>query len=228
METLKLIYAWTLFTSLTLGFCTFCAAFYFRSNWRKYTLGRYVLYFMLTWAFIFVYSQAVAIFGPYKGKFYVDAIVLTGLSFGIWKLTFLLIKIQNEHPRRKVQLMRIFGREPTLIIAVIAAFLNFLVGFQLDFLSAEQAAWIMTVINAILGCVAAWMTKPIAPQAFTYAVSSLLGLLSAYGLDFSQEAGSSLQMLVLALMSFHTRGQVSPTDDAEFTGVLGDKTTTEN
>lgn len=120
-----------------------------------------------------------------------------------------------------------FFKEPTLWLAVLAAALNFAVTFGWDGLSAEQAAWINTAVNAVVAAVAATLTRPIAPQAFTYAVTSLAGLLGAYGLDFSQEAVGALNLLVIAVLGLLTRGQVSPTERAPFTGVLGNRVVTE-
>lgn len=123
-------------------------------------------------------------------------------------------------------MMKIWGREPTLWIALIAAVLNWAVGFQLDFLSAEQAAWINAAINAVMACIASFATRPIAPQVWFYAVTVFAGLLAAYGLDMSQEMVGTTQLLVIAVLSLITRGSVSPKEDAHETGVLGDKITT--
>jgi len=117
--------------------------------------------------------------------------------------------------------VKLFGREPALIIAVVAATLNWAVGFGFGGLTADKVSLINVVVNALAGCLAAWATRPIAPQAFTYAVTAIFGLISAYGLDFSSQQVSTTQMFVLALLTLITRGQVSPTADAPNTGVLG-------
>lgn len=114
-----------------------------------------------------------------------------------------------------------WGREPALVIAVIAAALNWAVGFGFGGLTADRVALINVVVNAVAGCVAAWATKPIAPQAFTYAVTAIFGLLASYGLDFTSAQVASTQLFVLAVLTLITRGQVSPTADAPNTGVLG-------
>lgn len=121
----------------------------------------------------------------------------------------------------KELLRKMFRREPTLWFAVIAGALNLLVTFNLDFLSAEQAALWITFINAVFGAVAAWRTRPIAPQVFTYVVSSVLGIAGAYGAHLSQTQVGQLNLLVLALLALVTRNQVSPVEDAHKTGVLG-------
>ncbi len=123
---------------------------------------------------------------------------------------------------------KIFGREPTLWVAAATAIINFIVGFQLDALSPEQGAWIATVINALGAIYVAFQARPVAPNVFSYAISSVAGLLGAYGLDMSQEMVTSTQGLVLMLFVLVSRGQVSPIEDASTTGVMGDKVTTED
>lgn len=103
--------------------------------------------------------------------------------------------------------------EWTLVIAAIAAGLNWLVGFQLDFLSADQAAAWIVVINAVAAVVAAWKTRPIPPQVFVYLISSGAALMLAYGLSVSQEHVASFTDLILAFLALLTRGQVSPASD---------------
>lgn len=123
---------------------------------------------------------------------------------------------------------KLFGREPTLWVAAATAVINFLVGFQLDFLSPEQGAWIATVVNAAGAIFVAFQARPVAPNVFSYGISSVAGLLGAYGLDMSQEMVTSTQGLVLMLFVLVSRGQVSPIEDASTTGVMGDKVTTED
>lgn len=119
--------------------------------------------------------------------------------------------------------MKILGREYTLWIAFFAGLLNFLVGFKLPGLSVEQAAWIIAAVNAIAAAIAAWRTRPIAPQLWTYAATTVFGLLAAYGFNFTQEQISGFQLLLLAGLALWTRGQVSPSEDAHRTGVLGNR-----
>jgi len=117
--------------------------------------------------------------------------------------------------------MRMLGREFTLWFAVIAGALNFVVTFNLTFLSAEQAALIVTFISAVIGAVAAWRTRPIAPQVFTYAVSAAAALAGAYGLHWEQAQVGGFNLLLLSVLALATRHQVSPSEDAHLTGVLG-------
>lgn len=108
--------------------------------------------------------------------------------------------------------MKVFGREPALILGVVQAALSLVVGFNLDFLSQTQATLIVAAISAVFGLMAAWATTPWAPGAFTAVIGAGAALLAGYGLDFSQESVAALGALVTALMLFlGTRPQVSPT-----------------
>ena len=101
----------------------------------------------------------------------------------------------------------------TLVVAFVAAVLNWAAGFGWSALTPAEAGWVITAINAVALAVAAWKTRPIPPSAFTYAITSLAGLLGAYGLHLSQQSVSGFSLLVLAFLSLITNGQVSPSAD---------------
>lgn len=105
--------------------------------------------------------------------------------------------------------MRI-GREPTLWVAVVSGLLNLVVTFGFDWLTAEQAALWVAAINAVAGVVAALATRPVAPQAFTYLVTTVFAVGAAYGLDVSQEAVGAVNAVVLSVLALLTRVQVTP------------------
>lgn len=109
--------------------------------------------------------------------------------------------------------LSIFGREPTLAIGTLSSGLSVLVGFNFDWLTARQAALIVVVLNAILGAVNAVAVRPISPAAFTYLVASLAALCGAYGLHFSQSNVGAVNGLVISVLMFLTRGQVTPAHD---------------
>ncbi|MFD5491643.1 hypothetical protein ACFWH4_01545 [Streptomyces sp. NPDC127091] len=105
--------------------------------------------------------------------------------------------------------MKIFGREPALLIATVSAGLSLLVTFGFG-LSAEQAGAIVAVISAVFAAATAVLTRPIAPSAFTGLVAAVAALLAAYGLDLSAEKVGALNAVVLAGLALLTRAQVSP------------------
>ncbi|WP_250029834.1 hypothetical protein [Paractinoplanes maris] len=106
--------------------------------------------------------------------------------------------------------MKLFGREPSLVISVVASALSLLVGFGFNWLTAEQAALFVVVLNAVLGVVNAIAVRPIAPAAFTYLVGAVAALAAAYGLDVGQEMVGSINGLVLSMLMLLTRAQVTP------------------
>ncbi|MFD4788790.1 hypothetical protein ACFWN1_17355 [Streptomyces sp. NPDC058459] len=105
--------------------------------------------------------------------------------------------------------MRIFGREPALILAAVSAALSLVVSFGFG-LTAEQASAIVAVIGGAFAAATAAITRPIAPSAFTGLVAAAVALLAAYGLNVSAETVGALNMCVLAVLGLLTRGQVSP------------------
>ncbi len=104
-------------------------------------------------------------------------------------------------------------REPTLIIGTVGAALSLLVTLGFDWLNAEQAALIVTALNAALGVANAIAVRPIAPAAFTYAVGAVASLAAAYGFEVGQETVGAVNGLVLAVLMLLTRGQVTPVRD---------------
>jgi hypothetical protein len=110
--------------------------------------------------------------------------------------------------------MRIFGREPALILGALSAGLSLLVTLGAD-LTAEQAGAIVAVVSAAFAVVTAAVTRPIAPAAFTGFVAAAAALLMAYGLEVSTEAVGATNAAVLAALALLTRGQVSPIPAAD-------------
>lgn len=105
------------------------------------------------------------------------------------------------------------SREPTLILGAIGAALSLVVSLGFDWLTAEQAALIIAVLNGVLGVANAVAVRPIAPAAFTYLVGATAALAAAYGLEVGQETVGAVNGLVLALLMLLARGQVTPSKD---------------
>jgi hypothetical protein len=114
--------------------------------------------------------------------------------------------------------------EWTLIAAALAAVLDWVVGFKLEALSAEQAAAVMVAINAVVAVVVAYKTRPIPPQVYTYLIASLAALGGAYGLNFNAEHTATFTAAAIAVLGLITRHQVSPVESVD-TRVLGQPAT---
>lgn len=109
--------------------------------------------------------------------------------------------------------MKIFGREPALIISTVSAILSLIVTFNIG-MSGEQAGAIVAIISAVFGAIVAVATRPVAPAAFTAVVAAGAALLAAYGLNVSAETVGATNAVVLAVLALLTRGQVSPKEVA--------------
>lgn len=110
--------------------------------------------------------------------------------------------------------MRVFGREPTLWIAVLNAAVMFIGTFGLHWISGDQAALIVVAINAVFGVVNVLTVRPIPPAAFTYAIGALLAVFASYGLSLSAEVVAGLNAMVIPILALITRDQVGPQDTA--------------
>jgi len=100
--------------------------------------------------------------------------------------------------------------EWALAVGAITAILDWLVGFGWTALTADQATLIVTAITAVAGVVVAIKTRPIAPGAFTYAISAAAALLGGYGLHFSQSQVATFSAAFVAVLAFIMRGHVAP------------------
>lgn len=106
--------------------------------------------------------------------------------------------------------MRILGREPALWLNSLSAVLGLLVTFQVGSLDAEEAGWIVASTSAVLGAIAAALTRPIAVQAFTTAVATIASAVAAFGYEAAPTHVAAINAAVLSVLMFVTRGQVTP------------------
>lgn len=106
--------------------------------------------------------------------------------------------------------MKIFGRDPTLWIALISALIPVVGSVGLHWLSGQQAALIVVAVNAIAAAINAYTVRPISPVAFTYAVGAIVAVLGAYGLNLPIETVASINFAVVPILALLSRGQVSP------------------
>jgi hypothetical protein len=101
----------------------------------------------------------------------------------------------------------IYGREPALVIGVIASVLTVLAALNVPGLDAGASAAITAFVSS---CIIAWATRPAAPALFTGVVTALAALLVEYGLDVPDTTTAAVSGAVLAVFALITRGQVEP------------------
>jgi hypothetical protein len=106
--------------------------------------------------------------------------------------------------------MKPFGYEPVVILNALAAALGLVVSLGFTGLTADQAGAIVAVVTAVFGAVAAAMTRPIAPQAFTTLVAAGATLVATFGYDLSTGTIAAINTAALAILTLLTRSQVSP------------------
>ncbi|MER7153758.1 hypothetical protein [Streptomyces lydicus] len=103
----------------------------------------------------------------------------------------------------------ILNREPALWLNSLSALLGLAVTLNVG-LTEAQAGWIVAGVSAILGVIAAVLTRPIAVQAFTTLVATVASATAAFGYEVRPTTTAAVNAALLAILMFITRGQVSP------------------
>ena|SRR5690242_4764617 len=107
--------------------------------------------------------------------------------------------------------MKIFGREPAVVIAAIGTVITLLAALNIPGVSAGAAAALTTFVTAIIIAVT---TRPVAPSLFTAVVAAGAALFTEYGLHVSDPVVAAVSAIVLAGFSlFGIRPQVTPKAD---------------
>lgn len=110
--------------------------------------------------------------------------------------------------------MKLFGREPALIVGFVGAVLTSLAALELPWLSAGQAAAITAAVSAVL---IATLTRPFAPALFVGAFTVVAALFAQYGLELSDEIIAGISGAILAGFSlFGIRPQVTPVEQVRW------------
>jgi hypothetical protein len=105
--------------------------------------------------------------------------------------------------------MKIFGREPALIISAIGALVTLVVSLNIPQVDAGAGAAIVTFLTAVI---IAATTRPVAPALFTAVVSAGAALFAEYGLHASDAVVAAISGVVLVGFAlFGIRPQVTPT-----------------
>jgi hypothetical protein len=105
--------------------------------------------------------------------------------------------------------MKIFGREPALIITTIGALLVLLASFKVPGVPTGLADAVVAFLTAVLVAVT---TRPVAPALFKGVVTAGVALVGQYGLHFSDAQVGSLTAAAMALAALLVRAQVSPSE----------------
>ncbi|MFC4146625.1 hypothetical protein ACFO0M_10190 [Micromonospora mangrovi] len=107
--------------------------------------------------------------------------------------------------------MKIFGREPALVIGAIGSLITVLAALGVPGLSAGAAAAITALVTA---GVTAWATRPVAPALYVGAVAAAASLLAEYGFHVSDGTVAAIGGAVVAGFAlFGIRPQVTPRSD---------------
>ncbi|WP_405461713.1 hypothetical protein OG786_29575 [Streptomyces sp. NBC_00101] len=96
--------------------------------------------------------------------------------------------------------MKIFGREPVVILGAIAVFLKLLAGYGIEVSETQQ-----TLINTLLACIVAVASAVVLRTGAVYAAllqlaSAGLALFVGFGLDMSTEQQAGWMALVSAVL----------------------------
>lgn len=104
--------------------------------------------------------------------------------------------------------MKIFGREPSLILGLIAVAVKLAAAFGLD-VSADQQAWINAVAAAFLGLVLALMVHDGVGAAVLGLAQAAMALAVGFGLDWSADRQAVVMSAVAAVVAMYDRTQVT-------------------
>lgn len=106
--------------------------------------------------------------------------------------------------------MRIFGREPAVVLGAVAAVLAVVVGIFPTSLSTEQSGVIVAFIAAAWGVFVAWKTRPVPPSVVTAFIVAGGALLAAFHFDVSQDVLGTISGAALAILALVSRAQITP------------------
>lgn len=108
--------------------------------------------------------------------------------------------------------MKIFGREPAIIIGFIGSVLAALAGLNLPGLNAGQSSGIVALLTALIIGIT---TRPVGPAVFTGAFTAFVALLAEYGTNIPDQWVAAITSITLAVFTFIGRGQITPKSDPQ-------------
>jgi hypothetical protein len=105
--------------------------------------------------------------------------------------------------------IKIFGKEPTLIVGFVAAVVAVVVGLNVSWLSAGAGVAVVAAIGAII---TAATTRPVAPALYVGAFVAVAALLAEYNYHLSDGLIAGVGSAIMAAFAlFGVRPQVTPT-----------------
>lgn len=111
--------------------------------------------------------------------------------------------------------MKIFGREPALIISAVGAVVAYLVSVGLD------AGLGTAIVGFLTACIVAATTRPVGPGVFTAIVAAAVPLAAHFGLHWTDAQVGAVGGIILAGFAlFGIRPQVTPKADPAPTAVI--------
>jgi hypothetical protein len=111
--------------------------------------------------------------------------------------------------------VKLWGREPTVILQAISAGLALVVaigipGLPLD---ADLSALLVAAIGAVFGALNAWAVTPRPPAAFLAVVAAVVPIAARFGFEASTELVGALNAFIVVVLALMTRQQVTPVAD---------------
>jgi hypothetical protein len=122
--------------------------------------------------------------------------------------------------------MKIFGREPAVIVGTIEAGLVLLLSFGLFNLTQDTIGLIMAVVTAGLGLYVAYVTSETLLAAVLAFIKAALALSAVYGFSLTIEQTGALLAFVSVAFGFYQRTQTSPLPQPSFNEIAPDDTVT--
>jgi hypothetical protein len=110
--------------------------------------------------------------------------------------------------------MKIFGREPALVVGAVNSLIMLAATLGYSFLTGEQAPLWVALVNGLSAAVLAVTTRPISAGVFSQLVAAIVALIGGYGISLSAEFVFALNGALVPILMFVTRGQVSPIESS--------------
>lgn len=106
--------------------------------------------------------------------------------------------------------MKIFGREPAALVALIEGAIAVAVSLGLFGLDHEHAALLVAVVTALGGVLTGWTTRDTRLGLIVGLSKSVLALAVGYGLHLGVETQATLLALIPLTLGFYQRTQTVP------------------